>query len=96
MKILSEKLTVKEAKDSSLADMIYDAIIDEWQTIKLYDEIIGAAKANGIDKIVDVIDDIKEEENRHVGQLQQVLSTLNRDIKPIAAGEKEAKGQVEK
>ena len=96
MKILSEKLTKKEITDEGLAGLIYDGIVDEWETIKFYDSVIGVAKNQNRDDIVRVIEDIKTEENRHVGQLQQLLETVQRNIKPIKLGETEAKGQIKK
>ena len=94
MKILHEKLTNNEAKQCGLASLIYDAIIDEWEAIKFYDSIIATAESQNNKDIVKVIEEIRDEETVHVGQLQQLLTVVGRDNKPIADGEKEAKEQL--
>ena len=80
--------------DSGLSSTVIQAINDEWQTISYYNDLANAARAEGREDIAKVIDDINSEENKHVGQLQEVMKTLSSVTKEISAGEAEGLTQM--
>lgn len=84
-------------KDTGIASMLMDAIKDEWSTIDKYNSIIQTVRATpGIDptSYERVIAEINAEENRHVGQLQELLKQISPNTVEIAHGEKEAESQL--
>ena len=83
-------------KDNGIAALLIDAINGEWDTIKLYNDIIVAAESYGYPDIADVIRDINKEENLHVGQLQTALETISPVTSAIDEGSIEAKDQLDK
>lgn len=80
--------------DSGLSSTVIQAINDEWQTISYYNDLANSARAEGREDIAKVIDDINSEENKHVGQLQEVMKTLSSVTKEISAGEEEGLTQM--
>ena len=80
--------------DSGLSSAVIQAINDEWQTISTYNDLANTARSEGREDIAKVIDDINAEENKHVGQLQEVLKTLSSVTKEISAGEMEGLTQM--
>ena len=85
----------KEGPEFGLSSMIIEAINDEWKTINMYNSMMITAQDEGFPDIVRVIEDITSEENRHVGQLQELLKTISPNTNVIADGEKEAKEQID-
>ena len=83
----------KEGQAFGLSSMIIEAINDEWKTIDMYNSMMITAQEEGYPDFVKVIEDIASEENRHVGQLQEILKTISPNAKVIADGEQEAKEQ---
>lgn len=84
-------------EDTGIASMLMDAIKDEWSTIDKYNSIIQTVRATpGIDptSYERVIAEINAEENRHVGQLQELLKQISPNTVEIAHGEKEAESQL--
>ena len=81
-------------KDNGIAALLIDAINGEWDTIKLYNDIIVAAESYGYPDIADVIRDINKEENLHVGQLQTALETISPVTSAIDEGSIEAETQL--
>lgn len=82
--------------DAGLSEMIINAINDEWETISVYNSLAITAREEGREDIARVIDDINQEENKHVGQLQEVLKLLSPVTNEIESGEEEGKEQLEK
>lgn len=80
--------------DSGLSSAIIAAINDEWQTISTYNDLANTARAENREDIAKVIDDINAEENKHVGQLQEVMKTLSSVTKEISSGEVEGMEQL--
>ena len=81
-------------EDNGIAALLIDAINGEWDTIKLYNDIIVAAESYGYPDIADVIRDINKEENLHVGQLQTALETISPVTSAIDEGSIEAEKQL--
>lgn len=83
-----------EGADAGIADLLSTAIIDEWEAIKEYNDLAINARAEGFDDVATIIDDINTEENIHVGQLQQALTTISPNAVVINQGQQEARDQL--
>lgn len=83
-----------KTKDTGVAQLLIDAINGEWDTIKLYNDIVVNLEEYGYKDIADVIRDIVVEENVHIGQLQKALETLSPNVSSIEDGSKEAESQL--
>ena len=87
--------------DSGIADTLINLINDEWEAIQGYNnfrEMILTAQNNGDGNYTDmlrVIDEVVNEENLHVGQLQELLKKVSPNTESIAKGEEEAQEQLE-
>ena len=87
--------------DSGIADTLIRLINDEWEAIQGYNnfrEMILSAQNNGdgdYTEMLRVIDEVSNEENLHVGQLQELLKKVSPNTTSIAKGEEEAKEQLE-
>lgn len=95
--IKQEKPTATETRnsatpgpDSAISNMLINAINGEWDTIALYNDLITNLSAQGMNDIVEIITDINNEENIHVGQLQKALEKLSPNASSIKDGEEEA------
>lgn len=77
-------------KELELSKLIADGIKDEYETIKLYNDIAFIARKHGRDDIAKLIDNINTEENNHVGMLQQALRTISANADAVESGDKEA------
>ena len=77
-------------KELELSRLIADGIKDEYETIKLYNDIAFIARKHGRDDIAKLIDNINTEENNHVGMLQQALRTISANADAVEDGDKEA------
>lgn len=91
-KSASEKIleTPVEGTDAGISDIITALIKDEWEAIEGYNSAIVNAKANGYDSIADVLSRIQNEENKHVGELQECLKQITPSAEKIADGTEEA------
>jgi hypothetical protein len=87
--------------DSGIADTLIRLINDEWEAIQGYNnfrEMILSAQNNGdgdYTEMLKVIDEVANEENLHVGQLQELLKKVSPNTESIAKGEEEAQEQLE-
>lgn len=79
-----------EGPESGLASLLNTAMQDELKTIQMYNDVSVTAKAEGFEEIAAQIDEINTEENKHVGQLQEMLKTIAPNAQAIDAGELEA------
>ena len=78
-----------------LKETVGKLIIDEYEAINGYEQGIKFLEDNKYDEdIIKVLDDIMREENRHVGQLQEVLKMISPAAEEIAAGEQEGREQL--
>ena len=67
----------EEGLKNGFSDMIGKLIIDEYEAIEGYNNAILQAKLEDLPDMVAVLKDIQEEENVHVGQLQELLKLFN-------------------
>lgn len=87
--------------ESGIADTLINLINDEWEAIQGYNNfremILGMQQNNDGDytAMLRVIDEVVNEENRHVGQLQELLKGVSPNTESIQAGEDEAQEQLQ-
>ena len=80
---------------TGLADNIIRLINDEWEAVQGYNDFIEVLRVSKSDEsTINVIKDIVAEENKHVGQLQELLKRISPNANQIAVGEKEARNQL--
>lgn len=81
-------------ENMGIATLLNNLIIDEWEAINGYNSaIITLADLGKYDEI-EVLKDIVNEENIHVGQLQEILKTVSPNAESIGEGEVEAAKQL--
>ena len=87
--------------DSGIAASLIKLINDEWEAIQGYNDframVMEMVNNNDGDytEMLTVIDEIVNEENLHVGQLQELLKTVSPNAESINKGEEEAQEQLE-
>lgn len=79
-------------KDLELSGMLINALKDELSTIQMYNVLITNLTTHV--EMKDVILDIISEENKHVGQLQKLLSLISPNTEEIQNGIVEASEQL--
>ena len=87
--------TPEPGPEAGIASLINKLIVDEWEAIQGYNDAIVAAETEGYSDIAQVLRDIANEENLHVGQLEQCMKTISPNAESINQGEIEASGQLE-
>lgn len=90
----------KEGSDTGVADLIISAVHDEWEAIQRYNSMIATLRAEMINNpqyegFISVIEEINNEENKHVGQLQEMLKQISPNANSIAEGEAESASQLQ-
>lgn len=88
----------ESGSDTGVTDVILDAIHDELEAISTYNSIIETLKFESLNNseyttFIPIIQDIVAEENKHVGQLQEILTRLSPNAKMIDVGREEGKQQ---
>ena len=95
-KVLEADEKVPQTEETvGLSNMIIKEINGEWETISNYNDLISLMRAEGQDDMINVISDIIDEENKHVGQLQKCLQLISPNVSEIDSGETEAIGQLD-
>lgn len=84
--------------NSGIADLLIAAINDEWEAIRSYNSLVASLSYESnsnpqFAQMIEVINDINAEENKHVGQLQEILKAISPNAEMIKAGEKEGQKQ---
>ena len=87
--------TPEPGPEAGIASLINKLLVDEWEAIQGYNDAIVAAETEGYSDIAQVLRDIANEENLHVGQLEQCMKTISPNAESIDQGEVEAEGQLE-
>ena len=91
-----------EAGESTgIADTLIALINDEWEAIRGYNNFVDMIKGvmenvpvENVDKMLPVIEDIVNEENKHVGQLQELLKLISPNATSIESGAQEGASQI--
>jgi hypothetical protein len=91
---LNEDLNQEELSDNGLATVINTLIKDEWDAIQAYNDAIVTFETEGKNDLVQVLQDILNEENLHVGQLETLLEQVSGSANSIDAGKAEAEVQL--
>ena len=84
----------------TLTDLIQDAIKSEFDATRIYDGLLISASQIATDSttlslIQSVISDIRNEEEKHIGQLNELVKVINAQAAiNIVAGEQEAEKQM--
>lgn len=84
--------------DSGVAGLLNHLIQDEWQTVDAYNSAITSIRSTMGESgagIIRVMEDIVNEENKHIGQLQEAMKTVSTNANLIVSGEVEGLGQLE-
>ena len=77
--------------EAGISQMLMDAIKDEYNTIQFYNSIIAtAAEETGFENTVRILKHINEEEQIHVGMLQQLLKEYDTAAEKVDDGKAEA------
>lgn len=93
MEMVPETPTV--GPELGIAGVINSLIIDEFEAIDGYNSAIATAEEEGMTDIVNVLKDIANEENLHVGQLQTCLAKVSPNAQSIDNGQIEAQQQLD-
>lgn len=88
----------KSGSDTGITDIVITAINDEWEAIRSYNSLIETLKhelPNNPDykAFIDILNEINSEENKHVGQLQELLQKLSPNAVYIDKGREEGRSQ---
>ena len=67
---------------------------DRLDAIAYYNDLVDVLRKQGREDMIPVIDDIANEENKHVGQLQELMKQLSPNTVSIAEGEEEGSEQM--
>ena len=82
-------------EDNGLVSIINNLIQDEFNTIQSYKDAIVNFANQGKNDLTQVLKDILDEENIHVGQLETLLKSLDSSAENIEQGKQEAEEQIE-
>ena len=85
----------QEGAQFGLAGLVNEAIQKELATVDEYNTLAINARSEGFEDIVNVINEINTEENKHIGQLQELLKTLSPNAEAIDVGKVEGEQQLE-
>ena len=79
-------------KEACFADQLSTLIIDEWEAISGYQNVIQSMKSMKMPKeAIDILQTIMAEEHAHVGELHKILALINPDSEhQIEHGKEEA------
>lgn len=89
----------KEGADTGVAAELISLINDEWEAVQGYNNAIATLRENSAENpfyldAINVLEEISAEENRHVGQLQELLKQISPNAEEIEKGTQEAKDQL--
>lgn len=89
------KEDVNEFKpNTGLAAIVNNLIKDEWEAVQGYNDAIVTFESEGNSEATEVLRDILNEENVHVGQLETILKQLDASAEQIEDGKAEAEQQL--
>ena len=86
--------SVTSGPTAGIATVLNALIKDEWEAIQGYNDAIVAAELENFHDIAKVLKDIVNEENLHVGQLEQCMKQVSPNADAINQGEQEAETQL--
>lgn len=85
--------------DTGVAGELIHLINDEWEAIEGYNNAIATLRSLTAENpfytdAIKVLEEISNEENVHIGQLQELLKRISPNASSIEEGEKEAQSQL--
>lgn len=86
---------LEPGNDSAMTEIINKLIIDEWEAISGYNSASVTAQQMGLEDAASLLADLSKEETEHVGELQQLLKSFDKNTHAIVNGEEEAKDKLE-
>ena len=86
---------LEPGNDSAMAEIINKLIIDEWEAISGYNSASVTAQQMGLEDTAELLSDLSKEEIEHVGELQELLKSFDKNTHAIVDGEEEAKDKLE-
>ena len=84
-----------EGPQFGLTELINTAMQNELETVNEYNTLALNARSEGFEDIANVIDEINTEENKHIGQLQELLKTISPNAEAIEVGKAEGEQQID-
>ena len=81
--------------DSAMAEIINKLIIDEWEAVSGYNSASVTAQDLQLEEAAKLFSDLSKEELEHVGELQQLLKSFDKNTHSIVDGEEEAKDKLD-
>lgn len=94
--VVSTKVEDKKQEtleNNGIAGLINSLILDEFNAVEMYNSAISTLttmESKNKDKVIAIINDILDEENVHIGQLQEVLKLVQPSAEKIEDGKEEA------
>ena len=86
---------LEPGNDSAMAEIINKLIIDEWEAISGYNSASVTAQQMGLEDAASLLADLSKEETEHVGELQELLKSFDKNTHAIVDGEEEAKDKLD-
>lgn len=86
---------IEPGKDSAMAEIINKLIIDEWEAISGYNSASVTAQEMGLMDAAELLSDLSKEEVEHVGELQELLKSFDKNTDAIEDGAEEAKDKLD-
>lgn len=90
-----EGIMLEPGSDSAMAEIINQLIVDEWEAISGYNSASVTAQQIGAEDAAKLFADIAREEAAHVGELQQLLKSIDKNTHAIGEGEEEAQQKLD-
>ena len=90
-----EGTMIQPGSDSAMAEIINQLIVDEWEAISGYNSASVTAQQIGAEDAAKLFADIAREEAAHVGELQQLLKSIDKNTHAIGEGEEEAQQKLD-
>lgn len=88
---VEENPAVEIGPAHGITQMLMDAIKDEYNTIQFYNNVIATASDEGeFEDVIRILNHINEEEQIHVGMLQQLLTRYDTASQDVYTGRDEA------
>ena len=86
---------IEPGKDSAMAEIINKLIIDEWEAISGYNSASVTAQQMGLEDAAELFSDLSKEETEHVGELQELLKSFDKNTDAIEDGAEEARNKLD-
>ncbi|MBO7734738.1 MAG: hypothetical protein J6S67_19415 [Methanobrevibacter sp.] len=88
-----------DGEELGITGLLNNLVVDEIDAVNGYNGAIATIKdlpdVDGADDAVNVLSDIANEENMHIGEIQQLLKLFSQQADSIEDGKKEAQGIID-